>query len=136
MRWKKNFHRYHQNAVKKNFHRYQQNAVKKNFSPLKLQILQKFTALISTLILYSQEISLKYVTDDAVDYEVGHTHEVEVWTQISFFFVRIPVNAVKKKFSPQNSTLFLQKITAFSAFNAKNAGALRWKKFFFTAIHR
>ena len=78
-RWKKIFHRYKQNALekifqryqqnaakKKIFHRYQQNAVKENFSPLKLQILQILTTLLSTLILYSQEMSLKYVTDGAV----------------------------------------------------------------------
>ena len=84
----------------------------------------------------------------------------------SFVFVRIPVNAVKKKFSTQNSTQFLQKFTAFSAFNAKRCGRFAvknvifcqnldpgltfykdrfWRgnsvnfskvKFFFTAIHR
>ena len=49
----------------------------------------------------------------------------------SFFFVRIPVNAVKKSFSPQNSTLFLQKFTAFSAFNAKRCGRFAVNKVFF-----
>ena len=51
--------------------------MKKNFSP---QILQ-----ISTLILYSQEISLKYVADGAVDYEVCDTHEVEVRNLVRLF---------------------------------------------------
>ena len=43
----------------------------------------------------------------------------------SFFFVRIPVDAVKK-----NSTQFLQKFTAFSAFNAKRCGRFAVKKVF------
>ena len=49
----------------------------------------------------------------------------------SFFFVRITVNAVKKNFSPQNSTQFLQKFTAFSVFNAKRCGRFAVKKVFF-----
>ena len=99
---------------KKIFHRYQQNAVKKNFSPLKSQILQKFTALISTLILYSQEISLKYVTDGAVDYEVGHTHEEEVRTLVrEFLFCKNSGECGEKKFFTAKFNAILTKIHRF-----------------------
>ena len=125
-RWKEIFHRYKQDAVKKKFtantrmrwkkifHRYQQNAVKKNFSPLKSQILQKCTALISTLILYSQEISLTYVTDGAVDYEVGHTHEVEVRTLVrQFLFCKNSGECGEKKFFTAEFNAILTKIHRF-----------------------
>ena len=42
---------------------------------------------------------------------------------------------ILQKFTAKNSKI-LQKITAFTAFIAKNVGALRWKLFFFTAIYR
>ena len=70
-----------------------------------------------------------------MDYEVGDTYEVEVRTLVrQLFFVRFPVKAVKKNFSPQNSTQFLQKFTAFSAFNAKRCGRFAVKKIFFSAL--
>ena len=50
------------------------------------------------------------------------------------FFVRIPVKAVKKNFSPQNSTQFLRKFSAFSAFNAKRCGRFAVKKVFFSPL--
>ena len=131
----KKFHRHQQNVVKKNFHRYQQNAVKKNFSPLKPQISQIFTSLISTLILYSQEISLKYVTHGVSDYEGDDTHEVEVRTLVlQFLFCKNSGECGKKNYSPQNSTQFLQKFTAFSAFNAKRCGRFAVKKVFFSPL--
>ena len=40
----------------------------------------------------------------------------------------------KKKFSPQNSTQFLQKLIAFSAFNAKRCGRFAVKKVFFSPL--
>ena len=49
----------------------------------------------------------------------------------SFFFVTKPVNAVKRNFSPLNSTQIFQKITAFTAFNAKRCGRFAVKKVFF-----
>ena len=54
----------------------------------------------------------------------------------SFFFVRIPVNAVKKIFHRkiQRNSYKNSPLSAHSTL--KDAGALRWKKFFFTAIHR
>ena len=53
-------------------------------------------------------------------YEVGDTHEVEVRTLVrQFLFCKNSGECGEKKFSPQNSTQFLQKFTAFSAFNAK-----------------
>ena len=65
-RWKKIFHRYQQDAAKK-ISALPAECGEKKFSPLKLQSLQIFTALISTFMLYSQEISLKQATDGAVE---------------------------------------------------------------------
>ena len=88
--------------------------MKKNFSPLKSQIVQKFPALISTLILYSQEISLKWVTDGAMDYEVGHTHEVEVRTLVrQFLFCKNSGECVEKKFFTAKFNAILTKIHRF-----------------------
>ena len=58
-RWKKIFHRYKQDAVKKKSTLPAECGEKKIFSPLKSQTLQIYTALISTPILYSQEMPLK-----------------------------------------------------------------------------
>ena len=67
-----------------------------------------------------------------MDYEVGHTHEVEVRTLVrQFLFCKNSGECGEKKISPQNSTLFLQKFTAFSAFNAKRCGRFAVKKVFF-----
>ena len=53
------------------------------------------------LILNSQEISLKKVTDGALEKEVVDMQEVRGSNPCtSVFSVRNPVNAVKKKFSP------------------------------------
>ena len=122
----KKIHRYHQNAVKKKFSQLPAECGEKNFSPLKSQILQKFTALISTLILYSQEISLQKVTDGAVDYEVGHTHKVEVRTLVrQFLFCKNSVNAVKKNFH-RKIQRYSYKNSPLSAHSTlKDAGALR-----------
>ena len=108
MRWKKTFKQW------KIFHRYQQNAVKKNFSPLKSQILQIFTALFSTLILSSQEISFKNVIDGAVDYEVGDTHEVEVRTLVrQFLFCKNSGESGENKFFTAKFNAILTKIHRF-----------------------
>ena len=124
--------------MKKNFHRYQQNAVKRNFSPLKSQILQTFTALISTLFLYSQEISLKYLTNGAVDYEVGDTHEVEVRTLVrQFLFCKNSGECGEKKFFTAKFNAILTKIHRFQRIQRYKMRALCGEKsFFFTAIHR
>ena len=66
------------------------------------------------------------MTDGAVDYEVADTHEVEVRTLVGqFHFVRIPVNAVKKKFHRkiQRNSYKNSPLSAHSTL--KDAGALR-----------
>ena len=99
----------------------------KNFSPLNSQILQIFTALISTLILYSQEISLQKVTDGAVDYEVGDTHEVEVRTLVrQFLFCKNSGECGEKKFFTAKIQCNSYKNSPLSAHSTlKDAGALR-----------
>ena len=73
-----------------------------------------FTALFSTLILYSQEILLKYVTDGAVDYEVGDTHEVEVRTLVrQFLFCKNSGECGEKKFFTAKFNAILTKIHLF-----------------------
>ena len=72
------------------------------------------------------------MTDDAVDYKIGDTHEEEVRTLVrQFIFCKNSGECGEKNFSTQNSTQFLQKFTAFSAFNAKRCGRFAVKKIFF-----
>ena len=69
------------------------------------------------------------MTDGAVDYEVGDTHEVEVQTLVGqFLFCKKSGECGEKNFSPQNSMQILQKFTAFSAFSAKRCGLFAVKK--------
>ena len=106
---KENFSPLQAGCAEKKFHRYQQNAVKKKFSPLK-----------------SQEISLKYVTDGAVDYEAGDTHEVEDRTLVrQFLFCKISGECGKKKFftAIQRNSYKNSPLSAPSTL--KDAGALR-----------
>ena len=132
MRWKKIFHRYHQNAVKK------------NFSPLPAECGEKkfFTAKIANLRNIHRANFNAYLlfTGNIIKVSERWRSGLPSWPHIwgrgsnpctAVFFVRIPVNAEKKNFSPQNSTLFLQKFTAFSAFNAKRCGRFALKKVFF-----
>ena len=65
------------------------------------------------------------MTDGAVDYEIGGTHEVEVRTLLRKFFVRFPVNEVKKIF-PRKIQRNSYKNSPLSAHSTlKDAGALR-----------
>ena len=121
---------------KKIFHRYQQNAVKKIFSALKSQILQIFTAKLNACLKFAGniiEVSERWRSGIRSLWHAGGTWFAPLYV---FFLVRNTANAVKKNFSPQNSTQFLQKFTAFSAFNTKRCGRFAVKKVFFTAIHR
>ena len=86
----------------------------KQNSPLKLKIIQLFSATILTFFLNSQEKSLKYVTDGAVEKEVVNTQELRSsnpCTAVYFF---------KKSGECGGKTFFIaKKPLTFTAFNAK-----------------
>ena len=108
---------------KKIFHRYQQNAVTKNFAPLKLQILQIFTAKINAYLKFAgniTEVSERWRSGIRSWWHGGGKWFKPVYG--SSFFVRNPVNAVKEIIWQRNTTQFLQIFTTFSAFHAKICG--------------
>ena len=128
--------------LKKIFHRYQQNAVKKNFSPLKFQTLQILTANINAYLKFTSNIiklSERWRSGIRRQWHAGGQRFEPVYG--CYFFVRNPVNAVKKNFSPLKTAnltkihrlkpQILQKTTAFNAFNAKRCGRFAVKKVFF-----
>ena len=100
---------------------------KKNFSPLSLKfhILEIFTALISSLKFTgnSIEVSDRWHSWLWSCWHAGYDRLEPVYGRL---YIKNPVNAVKKLFTAKN-----RKNSPHSTI--KDAGALRWKKFFFTA---
>ena len=117
--------------MKKNFSSLSAECGEKKFSPLKWQILQIFTDKFNAYLKFAGNII--EVSDRWRNGIRCWWHAVGEWFQPqygSFFFVKNPVNAVKRNFSTLNSTQILQKFTAFTAFSAKRCGCFAVKKVF------
>ena len=117
--------------MKKKFSPLPAESGKKIFSPLKLQILQIFTAKFNAYLKFAGNIIV--VSERWRSRVRSWWHACDTWFEPvygSFFFVRNPVNAVKKIFHRKIQRNSYKKSPLSAHSTLKDAGALRWKQFF------